>query len=140
MALGTFLISYLTSGEVLSLASPSAGVFVSLYWGGALFGRLFGSIVLKKINATKILQLNAVVAIGLVVVAVVFPGLFGAWCLTLAGKASAILIMCGVGGAALPLIQALFADKIGLLLSFCVPVVGYAVILIYAYSSRKWRY
>ena len=130
VAVGTFLISYLTSGEVLSLASSNAGVFVSLYWAGALIGRLIGSIVLKKLNATKILMVNAFVAIGLVIFAILFPGALGAWCLTLvglcnsvmypvifsmavkglgalAGKASAVLIMCGVGGAVVPLAQAL---------------------------------
>nr|WP_036822936.1 glucose/galactose MFS transporter [Photobacterium sanctipauli] len=160
VALGTFLISYLTSGEVLSLASSNAGVFVSLYWGGALIGRLFGSVVLKKVNATKILMLNAVVAIGLVISAIVFPGVLGAWCLTLvglcnsvmypvifsmavkglgalAGKASAVLIMCGVGGGAVPLIQALLADSRGLVLSFAVPMIGYAVILSFALCSNK---
>ena len=154
VAVGTFLISYLTSGEVLSLASSNAGVFVSLYWGGALVGRLIGSIVLKKINASKILMVNAFVAIGLVMFAILFPGVLGAWCLTLvglcnsvmypvifsmavkglgalAGKASAVLIMCGVGGAVVPLAQALLADSIGLLISFSVPALGYLVILVF---------
>ncbi|MGF1703435.1 glucose/galactose MFS transporter [Photobacterium makurazakiensis] len=160
VAVGTFLISYLTDGEVLSLSSSKAGVFVSLYWGGALVGRLLGSIVLKKVDARKMLALNAILSICLVFIAILFPGLVGAWSLTLiglcnsimypvifstavkglgilAGRASAILIMCSIGGALLPLVQALIADRVGLVLSFTVPIVGYLVILSFGMLEHK---
>ncbi|WEM44677.1 glucose/galactose MFS transporter (plasmid) [Photobacterium sp. DA100] len=160
VAVGTFLISYLTDGEILSLSPSKAGVFVSLYWGGALLGRLLGSFALKKVEPRKVLIVNAIVAILLVVVAVATPGLVGAWCLTLvglcnsimypvifstavknlgalAGRASAILIMCGVGGALLPLAQALLADSFGLTQSFFVPALGYLVILLFATQVKN---
>ncbi|MGF1735261.1 sugar MFS transporter [Photobacterium satsumensis] len=159
VAVGTFLISYLTGGEVMSLPSTQAGVFVSLYWGGALLGRLFGSYAFKKVDARKVLVVNATLSILLVLVAVLYPGWVGAWSLTLvglcnsimypvifatavknlgdlAGRASAILIMCGVGGALIPLAQALLADSIGLVQSFFVPALGYVVIFVFGAAGK----
>ncbi len=158
VSVGTFLISYLTNGDLLNMNVSVAGIFVSCYWGGALVGRLFGSAILTRVPSHVMLRIHSLGAIGLLFIAVIFPNTLGAWCLALVGlcnsvmypvifsmasqglgnlvaKASAILIMCGVGGALVPLLQALVADYFGLLESFVIPIIGYILILSFSLYS-----
>jgi FHS family L-fucose permease-like MFS transporter len=55
----------------------------------------------------------------------------------LTGSGSGILNMAIVGGAILPLIQGVIADRIGLQHAFFVPVVCYLYILFYGLSGSK---
>ena len=47
----------------------------------------------------------------------------------LTSKGSGLLCMAIVGGAVMPLVQAFFADRVGLLPSFAVPLVCYLYIV-----------
>lgn len=160
VAVGTFLISYLTDDGLLNMSANKAGIFVSVYWGGALLGRLFGSAILKRVNPVIMLKLHSMVAVGLIVLALSVSGLVGAWSLALVGfcnsimypvifsvaskglgalvaKASAILIMCGIGGALVPLAQAVVADTFGLVQSFWVPIFGYLLVFSYGVYCKN---
>lgn len=151
VSIGTFLISYLSDGEVLSLSPTDTGIHITLYWGGAMLGRIIGVAVLVHMSPRTVLMYNSIAAIVLCMSAIIFPGHIGAWSLTLiglcnsvlypiifshsvknsgglAGAASAILIMCGVGGGLIPLLQAFVADQLSLLPSFIVPSIGYGLI------------
>ncbi|MFC6477968.1 hypothetical protein ACFQDN_17800 [Pseudomonas asuensis] len=44
-----------------------------------------------------------------------------------------------VGGALIPFIQAMFADSLGLLMSFFVPMVGYVYILFYGLKGYRTK-
>jgi FHS family L-fucose permease-like MFS transporter len=57
----------------------------------------------------------------------------------LTGSGSGILNMAIVGGAILPLIQGVIADRIGLQHAFFVPVICYLYILFYGLSGSKPR-
>ena len=105
----------------------------------------------------KVLILNAVLASVLIVVAILLPGNMGGWALLAVGlcnsimypviftlsiknlgerteQASGLLIMAGIGGAIIPLLQALVADNGSLLLSLVIPVFCYGYIV-----SFGWR-
>jgi FHS family L-fucose permease-like MFS transporter len=69
-----------------------------------------------------------------------FPAIFSLalaelGCLT--GNGSGILNMAIVGGAILPLMQGVLADRIGIHHAFFVPVICYLYILFYAVSGSK---
>jgi FHS family L-fucose permease-like MFS transporter len=151
VSIGTFLIGYLTDGDVLSMSPKEAGIHISLYWGGAMVGRAIGVAVLVHISPRTVLICNSIVAVILCILAMIFPGYIGACSLTLIGlcnsvlypiifshsvknsgglegAASAILIMCGVGGGLMPLLQAFVADQLSLLFSFIVPSLCYGLI------------
>jgi FHS family L-fucose permease-like MFS transporter len=71
---------------------------------------------------------------------IMFPAIFSLGlaelgCLT--GNASGILTMAIVGGAILPLLQGVIADRIGIHHAFFVPVICYLYILFYALSGSK---
>ena len=45
VSIGSFLVNYFK--ELLNMKEADAGTYVSLYWGGAMIGRFFGSITLS---------------------------------------------------------------------------------------------
>ncbi len=55
----------------------------------------------------------------------------------LTNKASSLLIMAIVGGAIIPLLQGMLADRIGLHLSFVLPVVCYVYIIFYGLVGSR---
>jgi FHS family L-fucose permease-like MFS transporter len=46
VSIGSFLVNYLNQDFIAGLPAVDAGKYVSLYWGGAMVGRFFGSITL----------------------------------------------------------------------------------------------
>jgi len=57
----------------------------------------------------------------------------------LTNKASSLLIMAIVGGAIIPFLQGLLADRIGLHLSFILPLLCYGYILFYGMWGSRPR-
>ena len=57
----------------------------------------------------------------------------------LTNKASSLLIMAIVGGAIVPFLQGLLADRIGLHLSFILPLLCYGYILFYGMWGSRPR-
>jgi FHS family L-fucose permease-like MFS transporter len=55
----------------------------------------------------------------------------------LTGKASSLLIMAIVGGAIIPLLQGFLADRIGVQLSFALPLLCYVYIAHYGYRGSR---
>ncbi len=51
VSIGSFLVNYFK--ELMGMAEAEAGTYVSLYWGGAMIGRFFGSITLSGMTDTK---------------------------------------------------------------------------------------
>ena len=51
VSIGSFLVNYFK--ELLNMPETEAGTYVSLYWGGAMIGRFFGSITLSEMKDTK---------------------------------------------------------------------------------------
>jgi MFS transporter, FHS family, L-fucose permease len=162
VAIGSFLVSFMSQPEIGGLQQSIAGRYLSVYWGGAMIGRFIGSVVLRRIAPGRVLAFNAVVVIVLLIVAMSTAGRTAMWAVlaiglfnsimfptifTLAiaklgrhtGEGSGVLCMAIVGGAIVPVVQGYFADHMGILTSFFVPAICYAYIVYYGLKGHEVR-
>ena len=65
VAIGTQIALFLNSNYVWNVPLETAGKFVSLYWGGAMVGRLVGSALLTKVPAPRLLTVFTALACAL---------------------------------------------------------------------------
>ncbi len=160
VSIGSVLISYLMLDKTLGAAAASAGQLVALYWGGAMVGRFIGSAVMRKVPAGLVLGACAIVAgllacisagsVGLVAaVAIIAIGLFNSvmfptiFTLAIEGlgedtpQGSGLLCLAIVGGAIIPVVTGLVADRVGLSLALLVPAVCYIWIAIYGFICHR---
>jgi FHS family L-fucose permease-like MFS transporter len=154
VSIGSFLVNFLGRPEIAGLAESEAGKYLSLYWGGAMVGRFIGVAILAKFKPRYVLALNAFLVTTLLLIAIVFAGKVAMWALLLIGlfnsimfptiftlaieglgkrtsEGAGVLCMAIVGGAIIPLIQGWFADYVGILYSFLIPIVCYLYIVFY---------
>ncbi len=138
VAIGSFLVNFMSQPEVGGLHGKVAGRYLALYWGGAMVGRFIGALVLRVVKPGYVLAFNAACAIVLLLVAmssagkvamwavlaiglfnsIMFPTIFTLGLARLGrhtGEGSGVLCMAIVGGAIVPVMQGYFADTIGLL-------------------------
>jgi FHS family L-fucose permease-like MFS transporter len=160
VSIGSFLVNYFSLPEIADLSAKAAAGFVSFYWGGAMIGRFLGAPLLRRFRPRYLLALCAIVAGALVVASmlwnghlamgsilavgffnsIMFPTIFSlgeAELGPLSGSGSGILNMAIVGGAILPVIQGVIADRVGLHHAFVLPVTCYLYIVFYALSGSK---
>lgn len=161
VSIGSVLVNFLSSpGIGQGMTEQEATGYVSLYWGGALVGRLLGAALLARLDARWLLGLFALAVVlllgitvsttgGLAKWAVVSIGLFNsimfptifALAITrlgaLTGQASSLLVMAIVGGAVIPLAMGWLADNHGLQLSFLLPALCYLYIAFYAWKGSR---
>jgi FHS family L-fucose permease-like MFS transporter len=142
--------------------AKTASFLVSLYWFGALIGRLLGAGIMTRVKAGKLLGIFGItaailitismftsgsVAIGTLVLcgffnSVMFPNIFT---LGIAGlgpmtsKGSGLIMTAVVGGAVIPLAIGALADKVGIQHSFVIPIICYLYIAYYGLSGSKPR-
>ncbi len=138
----------------------TASDVASLYWLGALVGRLLGSWILTKVKSGKLLGIFGFAAAVLVVLAmfsagqvaiaavvlcgffnsIMFPNIFT---LGIAGlgpmtsKGSGLIMTAVVGGAAIPLLLGWAADKYGIQHAFVIPLFCYLYIAWYGLWGSK---
>jgi len=159
VAIGSFLVNYMNLPEIGNLRAEVAAKYLSFYWGGAMIGRFIGSAVLQKIGTRLVLGFNAIVAAVLVCLSMASYGQLAMWALLavglfnsimfpsiftlgieglgpLTGEASGLLVMAIVGGAIIPELQGLLADRIGLHHAFVLPVLCYLYILFFAAKGK----
>lgn len=162
VSIGSFLVNYLSLPDIGHMSEASAAHYVSLYWGGAMVGRLIGSVLMARLSPRKLLSAFAALAALLVlttmmtaanvaVVSVIAIGLFNSIMFPtifalaierlgpLTEKAASLLIMAIVGGAIVPLAQGVLADHIGLQHAFFLPLLCYLYILFYGLSGSRVR-
>jgi len=160
VSIGSFLVNYFGLPEITSLSAKTAAGFVAFYWGGAMIGRFVGAGLLQRFKPSYLLALCAIVAGALVTASMLTGGHFAMWSIlavgffnsimfptifslgeaelgALSGSGSGLLNMAIVGGAVLPEIQGLVADRIGLHHAFVIPLLCYVYILYYALSGSK---
>jgi MFS transporter, FHS family, L-fucose permease len=159
VSIGSYLVSLMEMPEIGGLDSQTAGKYLAFYWGGAMIGRFLGGFVMRWIKPNLALMFNAVMNIVLISTALVLGGKMAMWLLIAVGffnsimfptifslglkdlghftaKGSGLLCMGIVGGALIPPIQGLFADGIGLLTSFFVPIACYVYICFYGLKGH----
>jgi len=160
VSIGSFLINFLGEPAIAGLAEQEAGKYVSFYWGGAMVGRFIGAAVMQKIRPGKVLTFNAVTAALLVLMTMFGSGHLAMWTLLAVGLFNSIMfptifslavsglgrhtgqgsgILCAaiVGGAILPVVQGLFADRIGIQQAFFIPVLCYCYIAYYGWRGYR---
>jgi FHS family L-fucose permease-like MFS transporter len=160
VAIGSFLINYLSQPNIGNVSVLVAARYVSYYWGGAMIGRFVGSAILQKVRTGTVLGIAALTACALVCISmltlghlamgsillvgffnsIMFPSIFTlgiAELGPLTGDGSGLLVMAIVGGAIIPVIQGVLADHLGIHHAFILPAVCYLYIVFYAFRGSK---
>jgi MFS transporter, FHS family, L-fucose permease len=160
VAIGSLLVNFMMDPSIGGLPQQTAGQHLSYYWGGAMVGRFVGALAMVYLRPGRVLAFNATVAVVLLLVAVasaghtamwsvlaiglcnsiMFPTIFALALVGLGrhtGEGSGLLCMGIVGGAIVPVIQGYFADHVGILNSFFVPVVCYLYIVFYGLYGHR---
>jgi len=160
VSIGSFMINYISLPDIGDMPEMRAAGFVSLYWGGAMLGRFIGSALLQRIDARKLLGAFACVAALLVLTTMLSHGLLAVWSVVciglfnsimfpniftlgieglgpLTGRASSLLIMAIVGGAVIPVLQGMLADRFGVHHAFILPLLCYLYIVFYGFKGSR---
>src|SRR5690606_15745429 len=160
VSIGSFLVNYLSLPNIGGFSEKEATHYVSLYWTMAMVGRFAGSALLVRFSPRKLLALFALVNVGLLALtmgsegklalySVVATGLFNSIMFPtifalgierlgpLTNKASSLLIMAIVGGALVPFVQGLLADRIGVQHSFVLPLLCYGYVIFYGLVGSR---
>jgi FHS family L-fucose permease-like MFS transporter len=160
VSIGTQMALFLNSTNVWNIPLQDAGKLVSLYWGGAMVGRLIGSALLTRVPAPQLLTVFTGMAalmcfycfaiggvssgyvalcIGLFN-SIMFPVIFT---ITLERSTaseeatSGFLCFSIIGGAAIPPLVGLVSGATDYVTAFIVPAICYAVLCSFAISSRR---
>jgi FHS family L-fucose permease-like MFS transporter len=124
-------------------------------------GRFFGTQMMKYFRPAALLSIYAVINIVLLTVAILLPGIHGAYAIVVSSfflsvmfptifalglkglgpntkLAGSLLVMAIVGGAVFPPIHGLIAKATGSVAKgYIVPLLGYAVVALYGFSRRR---
>ncbi|MBD3728717.1 MAG: sugar MFS transporter [Sphingomonadales bacterium] len=163
VSIGSIMINFLHQQSILGLPFEEGGRYLAnLYWGGALAGRFIGSFLLTRVDAPRLLAVDAAIAGGLCVVvmfgsgepagyaalaiglfnSIMFPTIFTVT-LERSGASqsstSGLLCLAIVGGALLPLFVGMLADSVGLSVAFIIPAIAYLVIALFAGRAATVR-
>jgi FHS family L-fucose permease-like MFS transporter len=160
VAIGSVMINFLGQPSMGGLSHEAAAKYVSLYWGGAMCGRLIGFFAMQKIRARPALVFVSSIASLLIVMGILMHGHVAMWAIVACGlfnsvmwpcifpmsveglgrftsHGSGILIMMVVGGAIIPEVQGLLADKLGYQPSFAIVLLCYLYILFFALRGHR---
>lgn len=160
VAIGTQMALFLHSDAVLGVPLEQAGKMVSLYWGGAMVGRLVGAALLARMRAPVLLGMFAAIACAICLFvfaiggaasgfaalaiglfnSIMFPVIFT---LTLERSTasqeatSGFLCFSIVGGAAVPILVGLVSGATSYATAFIVPAICYALLLGFALAAGR---
>jgi len=140
--------------------AKTASFLVSLYWFGALVGRLLGSGIMTKVKSGKLLGIFGFAAAASITISMYSSGPVAIWTLVLCGffnsvmfpniftlgiaglgpmtsKGSGLLMTAVVGGAIIPYMLGALADRVGIQHAFVLPVICYLFIAYYGLWGSK---
>jgi FHS family L-fucose permease-like MFS transporter len=160
VSIGSFMVSYFSQPHIAGLSPQAAAGYVSFYWGGAMIGRFIGAGLLQRVKTGYLLGICAVCSATLVTVSIFAGGHLAMWSMIAVGffnsimfpsifalgvaelgpltaSGSGLINMAIVGGAIIPVIQGLLADRVGIQDAFILPVICYMYILFYALKGSK---
>ncbi len=156
VAIGSFLVNYLHEPYIGNLSYARAAAYLAFgYWFGAMVGRFAGSWVLRQVRPRAVLAFNALTAAALVCLSMLSNGHVAMWSMIaiglfnsimfptiftlgieglgpLTGEGSGLLNTAIVGGAIIPLLQGVIADRIGIHHAFVLPILCYLYIALFA--------
>jgi FHS family L-fucose permease-like MFS transporter len=162
VSIGSFLVKYFHQPEIANMSDQSAGKLVTIYWGSMMVGRFIGAWLLQRVKPGQLLAIVASGALALVAISmlttgqvavssillvglfnsIMFPTIFTlaiAGLGPLTGEGSGLLITAIVGGAAIPVLQGMIADKVGIHHAFVLPLICYLFIAYYGLVGSKVR-
>lgn len=156
VSIGSVMIAFLHDPAIMGIPMEQGGFFLAnFYWGGALVGRIVGSLLLIHVPAGRLLAVCAGMATLLCAIAlgafgplsgwaalgvglfnsVMFPTIFSI-SLQRSGVSrsatSGLLVLAIACGALLPYAVAHIADTSGLASAFAIPALAYLAILLFA--------
>ena len=160
VAIGTQMALFLNARSVWDVPLETAGKYVSLYWGGAMVGRLAGSALLTKVPAPRLLAVFTAIACALCLFVFTVGGVPGGYAALSIGLFNSIMFpviftitlerstaseeatsgfLCFsiVGGAAIPPLTGLVSQHSSYVTAFIVPAACYAVLALFAWASRR---
>jgi FHS family L-fucose permease-like MFS transporter len=162
VSIGSAMTNFLHEPDMLNIPLDQAGKMVSYYWGGAMVGRLVGSLLLFIVKQ-RAPWLLAGFATGAVLLCLLVSQLHGTTAAYLAlsiglfnsimfpviftstlerstaapAATSGLLCLAIVGGAILPYIYGLIADAAGLHTAYFLPAVAYGLIVVFAVAATR---
>jgi MFS transporter, FHS family, L-fucose permease len=162
VAIGSFLVNYFSQPSIGNMPEKSAAAYVSFYWGGAMVGRFIGSALLQKLRTERVLGFAALAACALVLISVSSSGSVAMWSIILVGlfnsimfpsiftlgiaglgpltgRGSGLLVAAIVGGAIIPVMEGVLADRIGIQTAFLLPALFYTYIAFYGFAGSRRR-
>lgn len=160
IALAAIAIDYFRSQGIT--AGNTIAFLALLYYLLIGAGRFVGTVLMKWIQARILLAFLGFLGVALLLISMFTHGSVAAWTLVLCGVAnsimyptifalgiaelgpltsegSGIITMGNVGGAVVPLLLGVLADKVGIQYAFIVPIVCYFYISYYGLSGCKPR-
>lgn len=160
VSIGSFLVNYMKEPFIAGFPEKLAAKYLMVYWGGAMVGRFIGSAILQKIATRKVLGWAATAAALLTLISMLTSGHVAMWSILAVGffnsimfpsiftlgidglgkltsRGSAILVAAIVGGAVIPELQGLLADRIGIHHAFILPVLCYVYIVYFAMATHE---
>jgi FHS family L-fucose permease-like MFS transporter len=158
VGLASIAVNYFKTEGVDSL--KTASFMVSLYWFGALVGRLLGSWILTKVKSGLLLGIFGFAAAFFLVVSMFSSGPVAIWSIVICGffnsimfpnifalgiaglgpmtsKGSGLIMTAVVGGAVIPPLIGKAADLMGIQHAFVIPVLCYLFIAYYGLWGSK---
>jgi FHS family L-fucose permease-like MFS transporter len=158
VGLASIAVNYFKSQGMSSFKTASD--LASLYWFGALVGRLLGSWILTKVKSGKLLGIFGFAASALLITSMATSGNVAIWTLVLCGffnsimfpniftlgiaglgpmtsKGSGLIMTAIVGGAIIPALLGWAADKYGIQHAFVIPLFCYLYIAWYGLWGSK---
>lgn len=158
--IGSFFINYVVEVDPLVSHLKASQILAIGGMGMFMFGRMFGSYVMKFIDAKKLLTIYALVNVLLMVLVILGIGMVSVVCLfasyffmsimyptifalgisgltDLREKASSILVMAVAGGAVVPMLMGRIADVSSMAIAFIVPLFCFVVVAVFGLSKIK---
>ncbi|MGE8280332.1 MAG: L-fucose:H+ symporter permease [Stenotrophomonas sp.] len=160
VAIGSLMVNYFSLPEIGGISEAQASNYLMAYWFLAMVGRFAGSALMVKLSPRKLLATFAAVNMALLAITMTNTGAVAMYSLIAIGlfnsimfptifalsierlgpltsKASSLLIMAIVGGAIVPYLQGVLADRIGLHHSFILPLLCYGYIILYGLVGSR---
>ncbi len=158
VGLASIAVNYFKSQGMSSFKTASD--LASLYWFGALVGRLLGSWILTKVQSGKLLGIFGFAASALLIISMSTSGNVAIWTMVLCGffnsimfpniftlgiaglgpmtsKGSGLIMTAIVGGAIIPALLGAAADRWGIQHAFVIPLFCYLYIAWYGLWGSK---
>ena len=162
VAIGTQMSFFLNSDRVWGIPLENAAKYVSLYWGGAMVGRLIGSGLLTSVPAPRLLTVFTGMACAMCVYVFAVGGVSAGYVALAIGLFNSIMFpviftitlerstaseeatsgfLCFsiIGGAAIPPLVGLVSQNTDYVTALIVPAICYGILLFFALSSGRAR-